>query len=56
MPFYQRIDTASTEGKRTAERLLKLKDALTVIPSKTVDDRLLLATWNIRDFDKPVYG
>ena len=56
MPFYQRINTKTESGKRTAERILRLKDALAVIPSKTVDERLLLATWNIRDFDKPAYG
>jgi endonuclease/exonuclease/phosphatase family metal-dependent hydrolase len=56
MPFYNSIDTAKNEGKRTVERLLKLKEGLSQIPSKTVDDTLLLATWNIRDFDKPAYG
>ena len=56
MPYYQEIDTTTANGKRTAERLLVLKDALNEIPTKTVDDTLLLATWNIRDFDKPAYG
>ncbi|MCA9123552.1 MAG: endonuclease/exonuclease/phosphatase family protein [Planctomycetaceae bacterium] len=56
MPFYQRINTKTKCGKRTARRLMRLKDALSVIPTKTVDERLLLATWNIRDFDKPAYG
>ncbi len=56
MPFYQNINAKTEAGKRTAERLLILKEALSEIPAKTVDDRLLLATWNIRDFDKPAYG
>lgn len=56
MPFYNEIDVNTPEGKRTAERLLALKQALRDIPTKTVDETLLLATWNIRDFDKPAYG
>ena len=56
MPFYDKLDVSTPEGKRTAERLLKLKSALDVIPAKTVDETLLLGTWNIRDFDKPAYG
>lgn len=56
MPFYQYINPKTIEGKRTLNRLLKLKEALDEIPAKTVDETLLLATWNIRDFDKPAYG
>jgi endonuclease/exonuclease/phosphatase family metal-dependent hydrolase len=56
MPFYNRIDASTLEGRRTAERLLNLKIALDAIPDKTVDENLLLCTWNIRDFDKPAYG
>ncbi len=56
MPFYHRIASNTPEGKRTIDRLLKLKTALKEIPCKTVDETLLLATWNIRDFDKPSYG
>lgn len=56
MPFYNTLSTDTPEGRRTAKRLLKLKQALTSIPEKAVDETLLLATWNIRDFDKPAYG
>ena len=38
MPYYKEIDTTTANGKRTAERLLVLKDALNEIPTKTVDD------------------
>ncbi len=57
MPFYQGINSKTREGRRTAQNLRILKKALREqIPVKTVDDRLLLATWNIRDFDKPTFG
>ncbi|MDQ8187046.1 endonuclease/exonuclease/phosphatase family protein [Pelagicoccus sp. SDUM812002] len=56
MPFYQDLDPSTPSGKRTAERLIILKEALKEIPEKTVDSTLLVATWNIRDFDKPAYG
>ena len=56
MPFYHRINTKTKPGKRIAKRLLDLKQALSSIPDKTLDSRLLIATWNIRDFDKPAYG
>ncbi len=51
MPEYKNIDSTTVEGRRTAERLLTLKLELDkVIPSKTVDPTLLLATWNLREF------
>lgn len=56
MPFYHRINAKTTEGRRTLDRLLGLKEALKEIPEKTTDSNLLVATWNIRDFDKPAYG
>ncbi len=56
MPFYQTIKENTPSGKRTIEKLLLLKEALNEIPKKTLDETLLLATWNIRDFDKPAYG
>lgn len=56
MPFYNELKNDTEEGMRTAKRLLALKQALRDIPEKTVDKTLLLATWNIRDFDKPAYG
>jgi endonuclease/exonuclease/phosphatase family metal-dependent hydrolase len=51
MPFYKNINSKTVEGRRTAERLLTLKFELDkVIPAKTADPTLLLATWNIREF------
>ena len=56
MPFYHTIQEDTPEGQRTLAKLLELKSALSDIPTKTVDETLLLATWNIRDFDKSAYG
>jgi hypothetical protein len=40
-----------TPPKRVAERLMKLRESLDQeIPSKRLDDNLLVATWNIRAF------
>ena len=43
--------------KRTADRLLKLKQAFREqgVPEKS-NDTMLLATWNIREFDSNAYG
>lgn len=58
MPFYQQINPQTSAGKRTLERLLALRKALKQqqIPQRTLQETLLLATWNIRDFDKATYG
>lgn len=57
MPFYQNIDTKTPEGRRTIDRLLKLRQKLKAeIPEKKLESNLLLATWNIREFDSPAYG
>src|SRR5215216_6105424 len=57
MVFYNRIDSAREEGKRTAVRLLTLREALErQIPRRNIGGTLLLATWNIREFDSPSYG
>jgi hypothetical protein len=57
MVFYDRIDRESEEGKRTAARLLKLREALEgEVPRRNIGGTLLLATWNIREFDSPSYG
>ncbi len=57
MPFYYRLNKSSKEGKRTIERLLLLREKLSEqIPERTLKETLLLATWNIRDFDKSAYG
>lgn len=42
---------------RTIEGLQRLRTALAAqIPTRTVSDTLLLATWNIREFDSGKYG
>ena len=58
MPYYQylRYQDRSTQI-RTAEGLLRLKNALaTQVPKKTTGENLLIATWNIREFDSKSYG
>lgn len=55
--WYYKISSDDT-GKRTAERLLDLKNHLAGpegVPIRR-PDTLLLATWNIRDFDSAAYG
>ena len=57
MPFYKKLSNQSPEGVRTIERLLALRRELkNQLPARTLDNTLLLATWNIRDFDKPAFG
>ena len=57
MPFYQKINPETKEGRRTLDRLLKLRAKLKAeIPEKKLESNLLLATWNIREFDSPAYG
>ncbi|MDX1624039.1 MAG: endonuclease/exonuclease/phosphatase family protein [Gemmatimonadota bacterium] len=57
MPYYYTIREESEEGRRTARNLLALKQKLArEIPRRTVTDTLLLATWNIREFDSTRYG
>jgi endonuclease/exonuclease/phosphatase family metal-dependent hydrolase len=56
MPFYQKINPKEEWGKRTLDRLLKLREALKEIPERTQKETLLLATWNIREFDSSKYG
>jgi exonuclease III len=57
MPFYQNINPSTKEGKRIIDRLLKLRQKLQAeIPEKKLESNLLLATWNIREFDSPAYG
>ncbi len=54
MPFYNTIDPDSPAGGRTLERLIALRAQLRdEIPQRTLRETLLLATWNLRDFDKP---
>ena len=61
MPFYNRdFLVKDPAGERTTERLLalraRLRDPLHGVPKRTQEDTLLLATWNLRDFDKPAFG
>jgi hypothetical protein len=60
MPFYQEIDKYA-EGRldrqRTVDHLISPRQALReLIPERTLVEKLLLATWNIRDFDTTDYG
>jgi endonuclease/exonuclease/phosphatase family metal-dependent hydrolase len=57
MPFYKNIKADTPEGKRTIERLLQLRKQLGAsVPEKSAEKRLLLASWNIREFDSPAFG
>ena len=57
MPFYKDLDSSTLTGKRTIERLLLLRRQLDAeVPQKTAEESILLATWNIREFDSPAYG
>jgi hypothetical protein len=45
------LAAAGPDRRRVAERLLALRNALrAAVPPKRVDDHLLLATWNLREF------
>lgn len=58
LPFYKKIKGLSVvEQKRLLERLLLLRRVLDKeIPRRTQKENLLLATWNIREFDSPKFG
>ncbi len=63
MPFYYQMSRKTAAGRRTADRLLLLRERLAHnvdgtrnVPERTVDETLLVATWNIRDFDNSKYG
>jgi len=57
MPSYKDLSPDTVEGRRTLERLLVLRRQLDRdVPARTFQDTLLLATWNIREFDSPAYG
>ncbi len=55
MPFYNRIDS-DENGRRTASRLLALRDHLKREIPRSARETLLMATWNIREFDSAKYG
>jgi endonuclease/exonuclease/phosphatase family metal-dependent hydrolase len=57
VPYYDRIDSGTEGGRRTAEGVLRLREALgKEVPRRNVAGTLLLATWNIREFDSEKYG
>jgi endonuclease/exonuclease/phosphatase family metal-dependent hydrolase len=43
-------------GKRCAQRLISMREALTPLHRRKRDGSLLLATWNVRDFDSNKFG
>ena len=54
MPFYKSLGYEENRNfaPRAVDRLVALREQLrTEIPARTLRDTLLLATWNIRDFD-----
>ena len=59
MPYYaglKKIKDAAVR-RRTIEGLQRLRPALAkAIPTRTATNTLLLATWNIREFDSGKYG
>lgn len=62
MPFYNNLafEKDAARRQRTAEGLLRLKQALadqtTGVPEHALDDRALIGTWNIREFDSSKGG
>jgi endonuclease/exonuclease/phosphatase family metal-dependent hydrolase len=57
MAFYYKLDNNNPVDRRTATRLISLKKALKErIPARTIESTLLIATWNIREFDSSKYG
>ena len=59
MPFYRSLAYEDNRdfAPRTIDRLVALREQLrTEIPARTLRDTLLLATWNIRDFDSNKFG
>lgn len=58
MPYYAGIKQIKNETtrQRTVEGMQRLRKALSAsIPARTANDTLLLATWNIREFDSGKY-
>lgn len=58
MPIYYSIDGTKENEKRIAKGLLKLKEAFKKeeLPERDISETLMLATWNIREFDSTKYG
>jgi endonuclease/exonuclease/phosphatase family metal-dependent hydrolase len=57
MPSYKRLPELEPDAeRRTIERILALRRELDRQVPRRSAHQLLLATWNIRDFDSPAYG
>ena len=58
MPFYYDLHHLGAYGRRTAGGLLRLKNAFKDdgVPERVRSSKLLLATWNIREFESAKYG
>ena len=58
MPYYQYLrNITEAEQVRAANGLLRIKEAMAEqIPKKTTSGNLLIATWNIREFDSKNFG
>ncbi len=64
MALYYSLDRSKPVDRRIAERLLLLKKGIrteipgksSAIPEKTVESTLLIATWNMREFESGKYG
>lgn len=60
MPYYPGVaynPALASERVFIKDKLLLLKDKLAAkVPKRTLDESLLIATWNIREFDSEKYG
>ncbi|MBK8246933.1 MAG: endonuclease/exonuclease/phosphatase family protein [Gemmatimonadetes bacterium] len=57
MPYYASLNPKRPDDRRTAEGLLRLRLALGAeVPAKSIDDTLLIASWNLREFGGTKYG
>lgn len=58
MPFYSKLKKWKSKDRgRTIKNILALRHRLEgAIPQRTARDTLLLATWNLRDFDSNKFG
>ncbi|CCH56558.1 endonuclease/exonuclease/phosphatase family protein [Fibrisoma limi BUZ 3] len=61
MPFYYELHKlGQPRSQRTADGILRLKEAMkdkiNGVPERVRSSRLLLATWNLREFQGPKYG
>ena len=57
MSYFYDFESTGSTLKRMSERLLELRQKLTQeVPPRNLEDSLLLATWNIREFDSTKGG